>query len=85
MTQSRTLAGIAATEVRAEMGRQRITGAALARALEVSDMYISRRLSGDVPFDLAEIERVAAALGVPVTRFLTGPAMQAAPVKEPAA
>lgn len=70
MTPPRTLADVAAAEVRAEMGRQRITGAALAKSLGVSDMYLSRRLTGTVPFDLAEIERVAAALGVQVTQLL---------------
>lgn len=74
MTQPRSLAEAAAAEVRAEMGRQRITGAALAQALGVSDMSISRRLStkDPVPFDLAEIERVAGALAVPVSQLLPG-------------
>ncbi|MDG4791881.1 helix-turn-helix transcriptional regulator [Micromonospora sp. WMMD1102] len=72
MTRPQTLAVTAAAEVRAEMGRQRISAAALARALGVSDMYLSRRLSGDdpIPFDLSEIERIAEALGVPVGNFL---------------
>jgi transcriptional regulator with XRE-family HTH domain len=70
MPGSPTLPEIAAREVRAEMGRQKISGAALAQTLGVSDMYVSRRLNGEVPFDLAELERVAAALSVPVTQFL---------------
>lgn len=72
MTHPRTLADTAAAEVRAEMGRQRISAAALARSLGVSDMYLSRRLSGDepIPFDLSEIERIAVALDVPVSNFL---------------
>jgi len=64
------LAEVAAREVRAEMGRQRRSANALAIALSVSDMYLSRRLNGQVPFDLADLERVAAELGVPVTQFL---------------
>lgn len=72
MTQPRTLAETVAAEVRAEMGRQRIPATALAQELGVSDMYLSRRLGGDkpIPFDLAELERIAAALGVPASQFL---------------
>jgi transcriptional regulator with XRE-family HTH domain len=72
MTQSGTLAGGAAVEVRAELGRQQKSASALAKDLGVSDMYMSRRLNGHVPFDLAEIEKVAAVLGVPVQQFLGG-------------
>jgi transcriptional regulator with XRE-family HTH domain len=72
MTHPRTLADIAAAEVRAEMARQRMPAAALAKALDVSEMFLSRRLSGEkpIPFDLAEIERVAEALGVPVGQLI---------------
>lgn len=70
MSGSQTLADTVAREVRAEMGRQRVAGSALAKHLGVSDMYISRRLNGDVPFDLADLEKVADALSVPVTAFL---------------
>lgn len=70
MTEPGTLAGSAAVEVRAELARQRKSASALAKDLGVSDMYMSRRLNGRVPFDLAEIERVAAALAVPVQQFL---------------
>lgn len=76
MTSPPTLAETAATEVRAEMGRQRMSSAALAQALGVSDMYVSRRLRGETAFDLTDIERTAKILGVPVSQFL--PAEQTA-------
>ena len=59
-----------AAEVRAEMGRQRFSGTRLARHLKVSQAFISRRLTGQVPFDVAELEAVAEVLNVPVSRFL---------------
>lgn len=65
------LAELAAREIRAEMGRQRRSANALAAELGVSDMYLSRRLSGQVPFDLTDVERIAEALGVPVDRFVS--------------
>lgn len=68
------LAEHAAREIRAEMGRQRRSANALATDLGVSDMYLSRRLSGQVAFDLADLPLVAAALGVPVAQFLPVPA-----------
>lgn len=55
-------------EIRAEMGRKRVSGAELARQLGVSEAYISRRLSG-VGLDIADLERFAEVLGVPVSRF----------------
>ena len=34
--------------------------------------FISRRLSGDVPFDVNELAAIAGVLGVPVTSFFDG-------------
>lgn len=53
-----------AEEVRAAMARRRITQAALGRILGLGQSAISRRLSGDVPFDVVEINRIAEATGV---------------------
>jgi transcriptional regulator with XRE-family HTH domain len=46
--------------VRAEMTSQHRTQTALADLLGVSRPTIAKRLSGETPFDLVEIERVAA-------------------------
>lgn len=77
MPDQATLADAVATEVRAEMARQRMSGRAVADALGVSHMYLSRRINGHVPFDVAELQRIAAVLGVPVSKLL--PTVDATP------
>ncbi len=58
-------------EVRAAMGRQRRTQSQLAQHLGVSQVTVSRRLSGEVSFTVDELERVAAFLSVPLAELLT--------------
>lgn len=65
-----TLQEHVAREVRAELGRQRMTQGALAAALGRSEAYTTRRLSGEVAFKLDELERIAEILRVPVTGFI---------------
>ena len=55
-----------AEEIRAQMARKRITGTALAKALRVSNAWVSYRLSGKQPIDLNDLEAIAGALAVPV-------------------
>lgn len=62
-----------ASGIRAEMARQELTQQALAPQIGMSQQALSRRLRGEHPFDTAELERVAAALGVPVAEFLSAP------------
>lgn len=59
-----------AAEVRAELGRQRKSGSELAAALGMAQSTVSRRLLGEVPFDVDELHRIADYLGVPVSQFL---------------
>lgn len=59
-----------AAEVRAEMARQSKSQSDLAQALGVTGQTAGRRLSGDVPFDIAEIALVADWLDRPVTSLL---------------
>ncbi|MET8908352.1 helix-turn-helix transcriptional regulator [Micromonospora sp. NPDC004551] len=61
-----TLSEQVAREIRAEMGRQRMSAAKLARELGVSEAWTSRRLSGDQTIDLHDLERIADVLGVTV-------------------
>jgi transcriptional regulator with XRE-family HTH domain len=61
-----------AAEVRAEMARQRRTQAELAAAVGLSPQSIGRRLSGEHPFDVEELERAAAWLDVSVSSLLPG-------------
>ncbi len=65
-----SLTATVAAEVRAEMARQRRSQRQVADALGVSGTYVWRRLTGQVPFDLAELEAVAAYLGRPVAHFM---------------
>jgi transcriptional regulator with XRE-family HTH domain len=73
MTQPSTLAGSVAAEVRAQLARRQFTGAALATAINKSEMYVSRRLRGDVAFDLIDLEQIAEFLGLKVAELLPTP------------
>lgn len=61
---------LVAAEIRAEMARQRMTQATLAERLGIDRSTISRKLAGEHPFDLLDLERIADVLGVPLSRFL---------------
>jgi len=67
---STSLPATVAGEVRAEMARQQINQQRVADALGVSRQAFNRRITGDIPFDVAELEIIAGFLGVPVTRFI---------------
>lgn len=62
-----------AAEVRAEMGRRGMSNAELARSLGVSEAWTTRRLGkrADTPLNLVDLQRVAAALAVPLATFFT--------------
>ena len=53
-----------ADEVRGELARQHRTQTDLAEVLGIKQSAVSRRLTGVVPFDVAELAIVAAYLGV---------------------
>lgn len=59
-----------ATEVRAEVARQRLTHRELGERLKLAQPSVTKRLNGVIPFDLVDLERFAEALGVPVDQFL---------------
>lgn len=58
-----------ANEVRAELARQRKTQQELATTLGVNAHTAARRIRGEVPFDVVELEVIAAWLGVPVAQL----------------
>jgi len=62
-----------AAEIRAELARQDITQDDLAHRVGMSPSALSRRLAGLQPFELQELEGIAAALGVPAKRYLREP------------
>ena len=67
-----------ATEVRAEMARQRVTQQQIADVLGISQPQVSMRLRAEIPFGVDELGMVADALGVPVTNFLATAAQASA-------
>ena len=58
-----------AAEVRAEVARQRRSQGDLAAKMGWKQPYISRRLVGEVAFDIDELARLADELGVPLEQF----------------
>lgn len=48
------------------MARNRVTAASLAQATDMSAATLHRRLTGVIPFNITELERVAAVLGTTV-------------------
>jgi transcriptional regulator with XRE-family HTH domain len=59
-----------ADEVLAVMARKHVSRARLATAMGVSLSAVSRRLSGTIPFDIAELAAVAEFLGVPMSSLM---------------
>jgi len=59
--------------VRAEMARRLVSQSDLARELGLSQMAVSRRLRGDIPFDVDEIARAAVYLEVPLSVLMPEP------------
>lgn len=59
-----TTVGYVAGEIRAHAARKGFSGRQLAFQLGKSQPWMSRRLTGEVPFDVEELDAVAAILGV---------------------
>ncbi len=58
-----------AAEVRAHLARQRISGRRAAIMLGWTAPYLSRRLTGEIPFDVNDLVKVADLLGLPPAAF----------------
>jgi transcriptional regulator with XRE-family HTH domain len=58
-----------AAEIRAELARQNLTYAALAKAIGMSPSTLGRRLEGLRPFYLEELEAIAQFLGLKLSEF----------------
>lgn len=65
-----TVTELIAAEIRAELARQKRTQKDLAEAIHISEVGVSRRLSGVTPLDVNEVYAIAEWLGVPVEQFL---------------
>lgn len=60
----------AAANIRAELGRQNKTRAALAREMGVTEMWVSRRVNAQTPLTVDDLTRIADALDVATTDLL---------------
>ncbi len=61
-------------ELRAAIARVRLSGAALGRHLGKPQPWISRRLTGSVPFDVDELDAVCDLLGIDIVALMTSAA-----------
>ncbi len=59
-----------ARNVRAELARRGLSQATIANSLGLSQAAVSRRLLGTTSFSIAELERVAEVLPVPIAVLL---------------
>jgi transcriptional regulator with XRE-family HTH domain len=70
MTQPQARRAKIAGEIRAELARQNLTYTALSAATGIDPSTLSRRLKGDKPFYLEELEKIAQFLGLPLSEFI---------------
>jgi transcriptional regulator with XRE-family HTH domain len=66
---------IVAGEVRAWLARRQRSGRSAALELGWTEPYLSRRLTGGVPFDVSDLAKLAELLDVPITVFFDGPVL----------
>lgn len=74
MRETNPLAGLreaVAEALRVEMARRRMTQRSLAEATGLSQSYIGRRMTGDMPFTTDDLERIAAVLGITVSSLMS--------------
>ncbi len=65
-----TLAQEIPGQLRAELARRQITKSDLASRLNVSDMWLYRRLSGNISMSLEDLDRITAALEIDPRQLL---------------
>lgn len=70
---SKTLSDRAADQLREVLHDERVSISELSRRLEVSVTYVWRRVHGKASLSFDEVERIAAALGVPTDRLVPEP------------
>lgn len=55
------------------MGRRQLTHQAIAEMLGYTRQSAARRITGEIPWNVTELGKIAAAMGVPITQFLSAP------------
>lgn len=61
---TRTHAAVVGSNVRAEMARKNISQTTLAQALDLSQAQVSKRLRGEIAFNVNELHAAAEFLGI---------------------
>ena len=59
-----------AAEIRARMADKSLSQDALGKLIRWDQRRVSRRVTGEVPLDAAEIEAIAGALGIPAAELI---------------
>lgn len=59
-----------AAEIRSLLARHRIPQTDVADTLDMSQASVSRRLTGETPLDVNELQAIASRIGVPITDLL---------------
>ena len=59
-----------AEEVRVAFARKRVSVNAASKALGWSQPYLSRRVNGQIPFNVDDLEAIATWLGIPTSQLL---------------
>ena len=72
-TSTNTLSELVASEIRAWLGRRRLTGRQLAAKMGTSQTWTATRLRGEQEISLGDLQRFAEALDVPITALLPTP------------
>lgn len=73
-----TLDEMVGATIRAELARRRFTATDATVSLNRSRQYISRRLTGELSFTLADLDGIARFLGISLTSLLPDTASRAA-------
>ena len=58
------------SRVRGLLAERKLSQSAMAEHLGISKAAMSRRIAGEIPFNVAELGSLAALLGVPTSRFI---------------
>ncbi|MEO3927866.1 helix-turn-helix transcriptional regulator [Micromonosporaceae bacterium B7E4] len=61
-----------AEEIRVHLARRRMSAAELSRRTGLKQPYVSRRMTGEIAFDLDDLEVIARELGVKVADLIAG-------------
>lgn len=69
---------LTASNIRAELGRQRMSRTRFAEKLDKPLMWVSRRINGETSISVADLRLIADTLDVPITDLLAVPAQRVA-------